>query len=156
MTKFRDVDKGWKKLGRMLQKQRFAGPHVNVGVQGPSALAAHAQGETTVVEIASYHEFGRGHNPERSFIRETFDINQFGYAEMMRKLADQVVTGRRTPKFALSLVGMKVESDIKRRIEAGIPPPLSPVTIARKGSSKQLVDSGQLKSSITHAVEVPL
>jgi len=150
MTEIRDRDRGWKKLGRMLKKQSFRRPHVNVGVLGPEATAAHAHGELTVVEVASFHEFGRGNNPERSFIRATVDGNSSKYVQLVRKLAADVVAGRITEKRALEVIGQRVESDIKTRIEDGIPPPLAEVTIARKGSSKQLIDTSQMKNSVTY------
>jgi hypothetical protein len=43
---------------------------------------------------------------------------------------------------------------IKQRIANGIAPPNSPYTIARKGSSKPLIDTGQLRNSITYQVEI--
>ena len=36
-----------------------------------------------------------------------------------------------------------------RAIDSGIPPELKPATVARKGSTKQLIDTGVLKSSLT-------
>ncbi len=152
MSQVRDKDRGWKKLGSMLKRQAHRGPHVKVGVLGPDAEAAHADDNLTVVEVASFHEFGRGNNPERSFIRSTFDGNRKAYATMMRKLADKVITGKMQPKMALGVVGMKVQSDIQKRIETGIAPPLKAATIARKRSTKPLIDTGQLKNSVTYQV----
>jgi phage gpG-like protein len=53
---------------------------------------------------------------------------------------------------ALALVGQMMESDMRSAIAAGIPPPNAARTIAAKGSSKPLVDSGQLRASISSAV----
>jgi hypothetical protein len=52
----------------------------------------------------------------------------------------------------MKLIGMRVVGDIQDRISDGIPPPNSPITIARKGSSKPLIDSGQLRQSISFEV----
>jgi len=152
MNKVRDIDRGWKKHGLTLRRQALGGPHVLVGVQGPEATAAHAESELTVAEVASYHEFGRGNNPERSFIRETFDIKRLEMGMALRPLASQVVAGKMTARRALEIIGMKAQSDIQGRIEEGIDPPLKESTIKRKKSSKPLIDTGQLKNSITYEV----
>jgi hypothetical protein len=53
---------------------------------------------------------------------------------------------------ALDRLGAKVAALLQNRISAGIDPPNSAATIARKGSSKPLVDTGQLKAAITWRV----
>lgn len=146
-----DKDKGWNKLSKLLKRTAWRHPHAKVGIMGPEATAAHAHSELTNVEVAAMNEFGEG-VPERSFIRETFDMHRGDYYTIMRRLATQVVTNKMDNRFALEVVGQKMESDIKRRIELGVPPPNAPSTIKRKGSSKTLINTGQLKNSITHTV----
>ena len=50
---------------------------------------------------------------------------------------------------------LRVHRDAVRRVltQAGIAPPLKPATIARKGSSTPLINTGQLRSAITWRVE---
>jgi hypothetical protein len=152
MKKVADIDKGWKKLGAMLKKSPASDPHVKVGIMGAEATASYAHSELTNVEVASFNEYGLGNVPERSFIRDTFDAQRGDYQLIIRRLAARVIAGQMTRRYALQVVGQKVESDIKRRIEMGIPPPNAPETIKRKGSSKTLIDTGQMKNSITYAV----
>lgn len=54
----------------------------------------------------------------------------------------------------LERVGARFENDILDRIRAHIPPPLSPETIRRKGSTTPLIDTGQLVGSITHQIRI--
>jgi len=171
-----DVDKGWKALEKFLAQQPPAGAFVKIGVLGPAATATHIPPKRessktremsywarrvsmgsppTVVEIASFHEFGRG-VPERSFIRNTVDAKASDYKAHIRYLADQMlakITGQMSAKKSLEIIGQLVQSNILTAIESGIPPELSEKTIKRKGSSRPLDDTGQLKSSITYATE---
>ena len=60
-------------------------------------------------------------------------------------------------KQAAERVGNYGASEVKKGIVSGVPggqtfAPLSPVTVARKGSSKPLVDKGDLVGSITYQV----
>ena len=135
------------KLGPMAR-----GRAVDVGIMGSEADQVYDGGET-VADIASQHEFGLG-VPERSFIRAYVDENRAEIERAIREMAKRVVSGE-LPSFdyGLNLIGVKVQKEIVVRIKAGIAPPLSQVTMDRKGSSVPLIDTGQLWSSITYALK---
>lgn len=136
-------------------------PHVvTIGFQGPKGEAEHTDTGMTNAHLGSIHEFGAvvqqaSHQiiiPERSFIRSTVDKNN-NYKEVIRKLGLALITGKLTTiPDALKVLGEKITSDIKRSIEQGIPPPNAPSTIRQKGSSKPLIDSGQMKNAVTYDV----
>lgn len=111
-------------------------------------------GKLSLVEVAALHEFGApGANiPQRSFIRATVDAHKADIEALQTKLAARVVAGKIDEKTALELLGAKVVALVQNTINAGIAPPLKPETINRKGSSKPLIDVGQLKSSVTSEV----
>ncbi len=140
----------WQKMRKAFKK---GGAVVLVGVQGRGATL-NRDGLTNVA-LATIHEFGVPESkiPERSFIRATIDANQAKYFRFIQKLSGKVILGEMSEERALNLLGLLVVSDIQARIEAGIEPDLKPATIARKGSSTPLIDSGILKNSITHEVE---
>lgn len=52
----------------------------------------------------------------------------------------------------LELVGAFVEAKMVAKIESGIPPALSPNTIASKKSSQILIDTGEMLGQVTHRV----
>jgi len=154
----RDVDHGFDDLYRRLDK----GVLVHVGVQGKEAAkssgatgdeAADVVASETVVEVASRHEFGLG-VPRRSFIRDWFDQNEQKAREWLEDIGRAVLEGRATPRQAGEMFGLIAVGSIQERISAGIPPANAERTIREKGSSTPLVDTGQLRSSITHKVEV--
>lgn len=111
----------------------------------------HGDG-VTVADIALVHEYGLGDVPERSFLRAWVDENKAEIARRLKQAAEDAVFGRQAPDVAMQRFGLWAVGEIKKRIVAGISPPLDPRTVARKGSSTPLVDTGQLLSSITSAV----
>ncbi|WP_445496676.1 hypothetical protein [Photorhabdus sp. SF281] len=90
--------------------------------------------------------------PERSFLRSTLDENKEKAAKLLaNSIRETLLTdGDKTAPFAL--VGEKMAGEVKRKIQAGINPALNPKTVKRKGSSKPLIDTGQLVQSITYEV----
>lgn len=150
---------------------RINGARVVVGIQGsegawkqpPQRLGGPARA-LSVVEIGTVHEFGTedGRIPERSFLRLTLKKKAGTYrAALRRALADAagaVVGGESAAVASLrqsfEVLGLRVTRDVQQTIRDGGPgwPALSPVTVARKGSSSPLIDTGQLRQSIRHAV----
>lgn len=91
--------------------------------------------------------------PERSFMRSTFDEN---VDKIQRQMANQyklVIEGKRSVYDALLSVGLRHGDDIKRKIRSGIAPPNAASTIARKKSSKTLIDTGAMLQSVTATVK---
>ena len=128
------------------------GDHVDVGVLGEAGgAAAHSQGENTVAQIAEFHELGLG-VPRRSWLRGWIDANESQIASMVERLWAPVFGGERTHDQALKLLGVWIQGEIQKNIANGIAPPLADSTIAAKGSSTPLIDTGQLRSSIAHRV----
>jgi phage gpG-like protein len=150
-----DRDLGMKAVMRTLDQLRAEQPHVVVGITGKSGGKPH-QGAVgaTIVDIGAVHEFGAGNVPERSFLRATVDQHRDKYRKYLgsgvrREILDAAKTGATEGGTrTLKRLGLMAEGDIKKRIAEGIDPPLHPLTIKRKKSTKQLIDSGQLRASI--------
>jgi hypothetical protein len=151
MAKIVDKDKGFKKL-LATNKKLVKKPHVKVGVQGSDATENYEDSPLTVVAIANFNEFGLG-VPERSFLRSCIDENRAKYINIVTQLKSEIVLGVMDNTKAMSLLGEKIKSDVVKRIEAGIAPENAPSTIEQKGSSTPLIDTGQLRQSITYVVE---
>ncbi|MCK4717652.1 MAG: hypothetical protein KAT70_03195 [Thermoplasmata archaeon] len=134
---------------------------VLVGVQGKKAEATHKDSEDsegeplTVGEIASIHEFGLG-VPERSWLRAWIEENRSMIQSDLRRAMQRVIEGKLTKEQAASILGVKYVGEIQKRIAQGIEPPNHPDTVKRKGSSKPLIDTGQLRSAITWVLESAL
>ena len=116
--------------------------------------AAQASRRTiSLLEVAVVHEFGAGPVPQRSFIRATVDAHKSDIEAELKNLARGVVSGKIDARGALNLLGAKVAGWCQARIASGIAPALKAATVKRKGSSKPLVNTGQLRSAITWRVE---
>jgi len=161
--KVTNKDAGWDALKDRVLKLSTPGAFTLVGVQGQQAASAHREAAPmTVVDLAVVHEFGavirtsRGKEiviPQRSFIRATIDEHAPKLQRTASALGQGVLIGKFQTGQALELLGQQGVGLIKQRIADGIPPRNADSTIARKGSSTPLVDSGQLRGSITHRVE---
>ena len=149
-------DRPWQKLLKTINKMVSSDPHVRVGVLADKGgSAGHGDSGMTVLQVATIHEFGApaAGIPERSFIRRAATDKEPEVAKMSARAARDVVEGRKTSERALDVLGTWFSAEVKKTItEQDIPPPLQSSTIERKGSSKPLVDTGQLVQSITHEV----
>lgn len=135
-----------RKLDDLLK--RLGGPAtVNVGF--PATGEQHRESEgMSVAEVAAVHEFGSLNMPERSFLRAGIRKNLKAYHQLNKKTLRQVLLGRMTLVHALGLLGEQAKSDVQTEITDGDFAPLSEATIKRKGSSKPLIDSGQMRQSV--------
>lgn len=154
-VKITDRDQGLEAL-----KRRVFGvgrPVISVGILEKDGAKPKKEedgdaSDLTVLEVAIWNEFGTDKIPSRSFIRAWFDENRDRAHEMLRRMMVSVVEGKRTKEQVLELLGQKFVAEIQARIAAGILPENAPSTVARKGSSKPLIATGQLRSSISYEV----
>jgi hypothetical protein len=130
---------------------------LRVGIFGPAASSSH--GEASNVEVASFHEFGTEHVPQRSFIRATVLARLREINSMYERIAKGAIEGKITLHVGYDIMGEYIRSEMQQTIRAQIPPPLKPETIDRKnrsvgggGASTPLIDTGQLINSIAFEV----
>lgn len=145
--------KEWDRIVRAVAQ--MAG-NVKVGViasKGGNAPAS--SGDISLVELAAIHEFGApaAGIPERSFIRSTMTEKKSELVAVQTKLVGKIIAGSLTVDQALNVLGTWAAAEVKKSITSkDIPPPLKPKTIAAKGSSKPLVDTGKLLNAISYEV----
>ncbi len=119
---------------------------------GILSKGSDAHGGTTVADVATFHEFGTATIPERSFIRAWYDESQAQIMAAFRAVMKSVARGEITQAQAFAQLGSLFVGQIQERIVNQIPPPLAESTILAKGSSTPLIDTGQLRASITFEV----
>jgi len=143
--------------------KRLQSRSVYIGL--PQNSDAYPDG-TSVVEVGAEHEFGsesprtytssRGNKvtvsgvPERSFLRSTAKEKRKDWSELIVKSMRMVLTEKITVEDAMEKVGLRAESDVKKKIVEISDPPNSQQVIDDKGSSNPLIDTGHLVGSITH------
>lgn len=153
MAGTRSVDRGANAL--LARAKRLSqGVEVRIGMLDKAQAEHKGTPGLTVAEVGTFHEFGLG-VPQRSFIRGWYDESVEENKRTMAVLQKQVLRGQVSEEQALARFGAKCVGDIQKRIVDGIEPPLAESTVKRKGSSTPLVDTGQLKASITFEVGAP-
>ena len=100
---------------------------------------------------ATWQEYGTSRGiPARPFLRNTQYENENQWRQKTGQDIVQVFEGGLSSSAVLSKLGLLMVQDIRKTIDAGNFAPLSPVTVAKKGSSKPLVDTGDMYGAITH------
>lgn len=122
---------------------------VKVGIM---ADAGNEKDGASLVEVATYNEFGTQHIPARPFVRQTTDNNRGVWGSMAARLEGRVAHGM-DPHQALEILGNKAEGDMKATIGRGHFVPNAPNTIKQKGSSRPLIDTGRMRASVSFKVE---
>lgn len=157
-SRTRDKDSGWDRIKRnmkFLDKST-----VRVGVMSKSlsktksskGKQVHTLSELLVIAVAN--EFGTkesgGHIPARSFLRSTFDEELDAIHLFMSNQYNTFLL--RSPKIALNRLGIFFTGKVQQKIRNLKTPPNALSTIRKKKSSNPLIDTGQLRQSITHEV----
>lgn len=161
-----DTDRGMKRLTRDLA-ELASNRYVVAGIRGergaerrrntgePGSRKAVEDGDAlTLAEVMTVHEFGSddGRIPERPTFRPAFDKNRDKYTRELRKGLGRVIDGDSTIDQELGRLGARMAGDIVQEITTITEPPLSPVTIAKKGSDKPLIDTGRARQSVDFEV----
>lgn len=142
----KDTDHGFRELRKRLAE---ATGDLTVGVHASEGDEAHENTSLTVLQVAAFQEFGTSRAPRRSFIADWSDENEEAHKAQLRSMAKAVIAGSvKSVDQGLQRLGNLYVGEVQRRIAQGIEPPLAESTIKRKGSSKPLIDTGQLRSSI--------
>jgi len=132
---------------------------VNVGFPGPSPAKRQRDEPDstteTVASIAAKHEFGSPaeHIPERPFLRVAVRDNVPKYKGVMRAILVEVLHETRTMENGLEYLGVVAVGDVKQKIRIGPFTPNAPATVYAKGSSRPLIDTGQMIQSVNYEVE---
>lgn len=141
------------------------GKNVQVGVFGEQAWLAgiHEYGckiEVTDKMRAYLHSQGlhlRNSTkfitiPERAFLRNGYDEGKQAVVEDAEALLSEVLVGNFSSDFFLNQIGQWMVSHIRDYATALDAPENHPFTIARKGSSNPLVDTGDMIEAISYEV----
>lgn len=129
-------------------KQRLIADNrvVNVGVPE----GKREEDGTPVAMVAAVHEFGSPAQgiPERPFLRVAVHRNRQKYVRLNRINLVKMLRGQIGADQALGQLGEMAKGDVQTEIRTGDFTPLKEATIKRKGSSKPLIDTGQMVQSI--------
>ncbi|MDH0032013.1 MULTISPECIES: hypothetical protein [unclassified Acinetobacter] len=139
------------------QATRFTG-HAEVGVFGgkPHITDLKGGGKRSIVmaDLAAIHEYGAPSRniPERSFFRASLQLNRSKYGQYLFGQVKPMLLGKTSMAATWQFLGQEAQADVQTYMVNGKFVPLKPRTIKRKGSSKPLIDTGQLRQSVSYRV----
>lgn len=135
-------------------------------IAGPSKVKVgfpKSKASTSNIEKAVWNEFGTrggasgggwgGPVPERPFMQNAMADNRGKYRDGMATAARKILIGDASMGSTLSKLGIMAQGDIQGEITSLSSPPNSPVTIALKGSSNPLIDTGAMRQAVTWQID---
>jgi hypothetical protein len=105
-----------------------------------------------VAMIAAIQEYGAParHIPPRPFFRNMVAANSKGWAKLV---AVALKNRDYDAASALELAGEVIRGELQQAIRDFSGVPLAPATVAKKGSDKQLIDTGHMLNSVDYEVK---
>lgn len=91
--------------------------------------------------------------PARPFLTVAMYKFRASIRRDLRKIAESITVNGKPLQPALGLLGEKAKGHVQATISAGVGPPNAPLTIAIKGSSKQLIHEGNMWGALTWAFD---
>jgi hypothetical protein len=146
-------DTGWSQAVQTATK--LGTIEVRAGVVGAKAEEPNGEeGRVTNGEAAILNEYGTddGHIPARAPIQRTFERDGGKVQSFFAAAVSRAIAGIASPEAALRDVGDWAVSEIRKTIAQGVPPPNAPATIARKGSSHPLIDTGDMYNAVGYEI----
>lgn len=100
---------------------------------------------------AMWNEYGTSRGiPARPFLRNSQYEHESEWGQQVGQNMVEVFRGSISGQAVGLKLGEKMANDIKATIDAGNFAALAASTIRRKGSSRPLIDTGDMRASITH------
>lgn len=148
MSNFTDKDKGWNEL--MTSFRLKAGETAALVGYTQSSGKYKGKDSMTVAQVAAIQEYGSkdGKIPERSFIRSAMKEHEKEFKKLQKKVSAKVIAGKLSKSQALGILAQAAIDWIKNKIDSNVPPANAPSTVAAKGSSHTLIDTGQMRNSL--------
>lgn len=141
-------------LKGFLERFRDIGkPKVYIGVPA-SKNGIHKDSKINMATLLALHVYGaptRG-IPQRDPLRPPLIANAQRYTDLMAQGIKNALANGTDPNVVYEKIGIVASNDVKDYFVSGSFKPLDQKTIDRKGSSKPLIDTGELRSSITYEV----
>lgn len=152
-----DMDMGFTQaINDMLKLEKT---YVDVGIQERSVTTNQVkngnkqEAGVSIAQYAAANEFGTNKIPARSFMRTAFDENINRIQIFTGKQIGLVVDNKQSSEQAFGLIGQFMQALVQMKIRQITTPPNSPVTIAKKKSSKPLIDFGQMIAAVRYVVK---
>lgn len=141
-------------LSRMLNTAKRYTTKVHVGYFGQVRhISKDGKRSITLGNLAGIHEHGTKHIPKRAFIAPALKKNRGKYLKLVGKSFLPIVRGKQTTTQTWHYIGQQAVKDVQSFMLSASFTPLKEKTIKQKGSSRPLIDTGQLRQSVTYQVK---
>lgn len=137
----------------LIQRMRdFGKPKVYIGV--PAVKNRVHEGGINMATLLAVHCFGVPTKgiPQRDPLRPPLINNSDKYVSLMAQGIQNAIANGTDPKIVYEKIGLVASNDVKEYFVSGSFVPLKQKTIDKKGSSKPLLDTGELRNSISWEV----
>ncbi len=123
------------------------------GLKGPQAVKVglprgKASGDLIAIAVWNHEGTSRG-IPPRRFITAGLFKSRGKIRAKLRTIAKAIIQTKASMRQGLAQVGLTGQDAIQQQISSNMPPPNAPSTIAQKGSTGTLIDTGRMRQSIT-------
>lgn len=127
-------------------------PKVYIGV--PASKNGMHEGGINMATLLALHVLGAPSRgiPQRDPLRPPLIANAQRYTDLLALGLKNALANGTDPNIVYEKIGIVASNDVKDYFVSGSFKPLDQKTIDRKGSSKPLIDTNELRSSITHEV----
>ena len=127
-------------------------PKVYIGV--PASKNGMHEGGINMATLLAIHVLGAPSRgiPQRDPLRPPLIANARRYTDLLALGLKNALSDGTDPKLVYEKIGIVASNDVKDYFVSGNFKPLDQKTIDRKGSSKPLLDTGELRNSITYEV----
>ena len=140
-------------LKGFLERFREIGkPKVYIGV--PTSKNGMHEGGINMATLLALHVLGAPSRgiPQRDPLRPPLIANAQRYSDLLALGLKNALANGTDPKLVYEKIGIVATNDVKDYFITGNFKALSEKTIKAKGSSKPLIDTGEMRNSITYEV----
>lgn len=139
---------------RVIRRQHIKLPR---SITGPLAVKVGFPGglvDGAVVDRAVWNHYGTSRGiPPRPFLLNAIRKNRRKYLEALKTSGAKILRGEATLEMTMRKLGVLAQGDIQQEITDLRDPPNAASTIAAKGSSNPLIDTGEMRSKVTWEVK---
>lgn len=141
-----------KKLTQQFEREEM---QILVGVpEGAGSYDSEGGQQLTIATIAAVNEFGTadGRIPARPFLSTAIEEGAPKFVRTVELGLPKVLSGEQPMSWLMHRVGNIAKGEVQQKITDIKNPPNAPATIAKKGSSNPLIDTGALRNSIDYLI----
>lgn len=140
----------------MARVRRVRHIKIQTNLTGPRKVKVGFPAGTSsdIVDKAIWNHYGTSRGiPSRPFLLNAMRRHRRKYLQIMKEQGARILRGETTLDAVMAKLGVLAQGDVQGEIDATLTPPNAPSTIAAKGSSHPLIETGEMRAGVTWKVE---